>query len=117
MIVSVPHVLEDFHYGDLLGIGIPAAAATAIVLAAWAVQIAGIVLVARGERLGAWLLGIAGLVWSIGALLVHGHDIVFANESYRNGLISKVLEELIIALGAAAVWFAASINRRPETRH
>jgi hypothetical protein len=113
MIVSVPHVLEDFHYGDLLGIGIPVAAATAIVLAAYAIQIAGIILVVRGERLGAWLLGIAGAVWCIGALLVHGHDIVFANEGYRNGLISKILDVLIIFLGAAAAWLAIKLDMRP----
>lgn len=113
MIVSVPHVLEDFHYGNILGVGVPAAAATVIVLAAYAVQVAGIALVARGVRLGAWLLGIAGLVWCTGALLVHGHDIVFANGAYRNGPISKILEVLIIGLGAAAAWLAVSINVRP----
>ncbi|HZV80075.1 MAG TPA: hypothetical protein VFF60_10750 [Candidatus Binatus sp.] len=111
MIVSVPHVLEDFHYGDLLGIGVPVAAASAIVLAAYAVQIAGIVRIARGQRSGAWLLGIAGAVWCIGALLVHGHDIAFASEGYRNGLVSKLLEVLIIILGGAITIVAAGMIR------
>ena len=106
MIVSVPHVLEDFHYGDLLGMNAPVAFAVAVVLIAYALQILGIVLIARGTLAGAWLLGAEGAIWCIGALLVHGHDIIFAGGDYRSGLISKVLEVLIICLGAAAAWLA-----------
>jgi hypothetical protein len=100
MIVSVPHVLEDFHYGDLLGFGVPPTMAAALLLGAYALQIVGIAMTMRGLRAGPLLLGITGTVWCVGALLVHGNALLLAGPEYRHGPISKVLEIAIIILGA-----------------
>jgi len=111
MIVTVPHVLEDFHYGDLQRIGIPLPASAVLLLIAYALQTAGIVLIARGRRAGAWLLALMGAVWCVGAVVIHGHDLLFAGPEYRHGLISKALEALIIALGASVAWQGSWVAR------
>ncbi len=121
MIVSMPHVLEDFHYGDLLGFGAPQALAVVLLLAAYALQIAGIALVMRGHQAGPVLLGITGAVWCIGAVFVHGHDLLLAGPEYRHGPISKILEIAIIILGAGvaleSVVVARALSSRRETPH
>jgi hypothetical protein len=111
MIISVPHVLEDFHYGDLLGFGAPPAVAAALLFAAYAPQIAGIALTMRGLRVGAVLLGITGAVWCVGAVFAHGHDLLFAGPEYRHGPISKVLEIAIIILSAAVALESVVVSR------
>ncbi len=108
MIVSVPHVLEDFRYGDLLGIGAPATTVAVIALAAYTLQGVCVFLTGRGNRTAALVLGIAGAVWCIGAVAVHGHDLLLAGVGYRHGAISKVLEALLIVLGAAAAYLGMS---------
>jgi hypothetical protein len=113
MIVTVPHVLEDFHYGDLLRFGIAPSLAVTILLVAYVVQGAGITLTARAHQAGPWLLAVAGAVWSIGAACVHGHDLLFAGPEYRHGLISKLLEVLIIALGAVIAWQGSRVATTP----
>jgi hypothetical protein len=121
MIVSVPHVLEDFHYGDLLGFGAPQALAVVLLLAAYALQIVGIALTMRGLRAGPILLGITGAVWCIGALFVHGSDLLLAGPEYRHGPISKVLEIAIIILGAGvaleSVVVARAFRRTKQIGH
>jgi hypothetical protein len=57
-------------------------------------------LVARGSSRGALLLALVGVVWCLGALIVHGHDLLYAGPNYRHGLISRMLELSIIVLGA-----------------
>jgi hypothetical protein len=119
MIVSVPHVLEDFHYGGLLGFGAPPAMAAALLLGAYALPIVGIALTMRGIRAGPALLGITGAVWCIGALLAHGSDLLLAGPEYRHGPISKVMEIAIIILSAGValegVVVARALSRRTET--
>jgi hypothetical protein len=121
MIVSVPHVLEDFHYGDLLGFGAPQAVAVALVLAAYALPIAGIALVLRGHKAGPVLLAITGAVWCAGAVLVHGRDLLLAGPEYRHGPISKILEIALIILSAGVALesavIARALSRRRETLH
>ncbi len=99
MVVSFPHALEDFHYRDLARFGIDLPLGIAVLATAYAIQLVGIVLVLRGGRGGAMLLAAMGIVWCFGAIVVHGHDMLFAGEQYRHGLISRALELLIIALG------------------
>jgi len=112
MLVSLPHALEDFHYGDLLRLGISLPLGVAILAAAYGTQLAGIALTARGRRAGPVLLGATGAIWCIGALAIHGHALLFAGPDYRHGLVSKLLEVLIIVLGAACAWLGASASTR-----
>ena len=67
------------------------------------------------------LLGITGAVWSIGALVVHGKDLLLAGPEYRHGPISKVLEIAIIILGAGvaleSVVAVRALGTRTETPH
>ncbi len=102
MAVSLPHALEDFHYGDLARLGICQPLGIAMLCTAYAVQIIGLVLVVRGRRSGAVLLGAMGAVWCVGAAAIHGHDMVFGGEHYRHGMVSRLLELSIIVLGALA---------------
>jgi hypothetical protein len=116
MIVSFPHALEDFRYGDLTRIGIPLPLEIALLIVAYALQLTGITLTARAVRFGPALLGIMGAVWCVGAIVVHGHDLLFAGPDYRSGLISKLLEALIIILGGAIVIVAAGMIRPLRVR-
>lgn len=99
VVVSFPHALEDFHYRDLARFGIDLPVGIAVLATAYAMQLVGVVLVLRGSRDGSLLLAAMGIVWCFGAIIVHGHDMLFAGEQYRHGLISRALELVIIALG------------------
>jgi len=111
MIVSLPHALEDFHYGDLQRIGIPLPASVLALLLAYALQTTGITLTANGRRAGTWLLALMGAIWSVGAIVIHGHDLLFAGPEYRHGHVSKVLEALVILFGAAVTWVGLRVAR------
>ena len=101
--VSFPHALEDFHYGNLVRLGIDQPVAVSLLCSAYALQIAGMVLVLRARRSGAVLLAVTGGAWCIGAAIIHGHDMLFAGAAYRHGMISRLLETCIIVFGALAV--------------
>ncbi|MBV8081474.1 MAG: hypothetical protein JOY86_00660 [Candidatus Eremiobacteraeota bacterium] len=115
MIVSFPHALEDFHYGDLARLGIALPFAIALLIVAYAMQLLGIALTARNTRAAPLLLGSMGAIWCVGAVLVHGHDVLFAGADYRHGLISKLMEVLIIVLGAAIAIVALGFVRAPRS--
>ena len=114
MIVTFPHALEDFHYGDLARLGIPLSAEIGLLIAAYAAQLLGISLTARVTRAGPLILGVMGAIWCTGAVVVHGHDLLFAGADYRHGLISKLLELLIIVLGALIAIVALGLLRAPD---
>jgi hypothetical protein len=100
MFVSFPHALEDFHYGDLARFGITLPIGIVALSTSYAALVIGMLLVARGSSRGALLLALVGVVWCLGALIVHGHDLLYAGPNYRHGLISRMLELSIIVLGA-----------------
>jgi len=100
--VSLPHALEDFHYGDLMRLGIDRPVGIALLCSAYALQIAGVVLILRSRRSGSVLLAVMGGVWCVGAAMIHGHDMLFAGPTYRHGMISRLLELCIVILGGLA---------------
>ena len=112
ILASLPHVFEDFHYRNLLGLDVSVRAAIAVLVLAYAFQLGGIVLVLRGDARGALLLAFMGAVWCVGAILVHGHDMLFAGANYRHGGISRALEAFIVSLGLIAAFLGVSATRR-----
>lgn len=101
MLVTLPHALEDFHYGDFARLGIAPSTSRAILVLAYLAQLTGIALLAAGRRAGGIVAGLMGIVWLAGDVALHGHDFVFAGAEYRHGFISRLLEALVFLLGAA----------------
>jgi hypothetical protein len=118
MVVTLPHVVEDFQYGALTRFGVTAPVGIAILVIMYLAQLVALGFLRAGSSRAALTLAFAGAVWCIGALLIHGHDIVFAGEDYRHGLVSKLLEVLIIVLGAivAVIGFRVAYPR-PAGHH
>ena len=100
VLVTLPHTIEDFHYGALLRFGITQPVGIAILVVMYSVQLGALRFSLAGSSRGALLLACTGAIWCIGAVLIHGHEIIFAGAGYRHGTISKFLEVLIIVLGA-----------------
>jgi hypothetical protein len=108
----VPHALEDFYYGALVHLGVSTSVGVAILAFSVALTSTGAALVFSRRPLGGWLLAVVGAIWSLGAILIHGHDLLFAGPHYRHGLVSRLLELLIILFGAALAGFGALFARR-----
>ena len=103
VLVTVPHTAEDFHYHEFQGrFGIDPRWAVAALVLAYATQAAGIALAAARRRVGTLILAGTGAIWALGALVIHGPEII-ASGPYRHGYLSKGLEVAIIGLGAAVV--------------
>jgi hypothetical protein len=118
IIVVVPHVREDFAYGDLLAVNAPLALAAAGLLIAAVLHASGLWGVVRRRPWGALVLAASGALWSLGVIVFHGHDLLFAGPHYRAGFISRFWEVSIIVVGAGLVvtgWQAWAASRRPGT--
>lgn len=100
IIVTLPHVIEDFQFRALAQFGITMPLGIAVLAIMYSLQLIALGLVFKGSSRAALVLALTGAIWCVGAALIHGHDIIFAGESYRHGPISKLLEVLIILLGA-----------------
>ncbi len=114
VLVTLPHSIEDFHYGIAarvhLGL-LPAAFGLAL---GYAAQMVGLLLAAHRRRAG-YLLSLAvGLIWFLGAVLDHLRD-VLVTWPYRAGLLSKALEVLIMLLVAGMV-VAAVVALRSDRK-
>ncbi len=107
VLVTLPHSVEDLHYGIAarfhLGL-LPAAFGLAV---GYAAQMAGLVLTAQRRRAGYALSLAVGAAWFLGAVLDHLRDVLFT-WPYRTGLLSKALEVLIMLLAAGIVAAAAA---------
>jgi hypothetical protein len=100
--ICAPHAAEDLQFGAFARLGIAPALPAAALGVMFATQVAGTYLVGRRSAVGFGLLIAVGAIWSVGSLILHGHEIV-ASGAYRNGVISKALEVGIILVGAAMV--------------
>ncbi|HYK54091.1 MAG TPA: hypothetical protein VEV38_11225 [Candidatus Eremiobacteraceae bacterium] len=97
---TIPHTIEDFRYGEFARFGVSTSTAGVALVIVYAVQLIGMILAVRGERSGFWLLAACGVLWCVGASIVHGSEL-FGSGAYRNGFESKALIVAIIVLGAA----------------
>jgi hypothetical protein len=120
IVVVMPHVREDFAYGDLLAVNAPPALAAAGLLIAAVLHASGLWGAVRRRPWGALVLAASGALWSLGVIVFHGHDLLFAGPHYRAGFISRFWEVGIIVIGAGLVvtgWQAWSVSRRPGAAH
>ena len=118
IVVSLPHVIEDLQYGALARFGVSVPLGIGILVVMYSLQLIALGLVLGGNSPAALVLALTGAIWCVGATLIHGHDIIVAGESYRHGPISKVLEVLIIVLGAVAAVAGIRVGTtRPAGHH
>jgi hypothetical protein len=117
MLVSLPHALEDFQYGGLARLGVNLALGIAILVVMYSLQLSALTFVVSGSSRAALLLAITGAIWCIGATLIHGHDIIFAGPSYRHGTFSKLLEVMIIVLGALVAFVGVCVAYARSAGH
>jgi hypothetical protein len=108
---TIPHTAEDFRYGEFARFGVSDAVAAGALVIVYAVQLCGVVFAWRDASVGFRLMAAGGLIWSVGAIAVHGSEL-FASGPYRNGLESKALIVAIIALGASVAIVSAMRARR-----
>jgi hypothetical protein len=107
VVVSVPHAIEDFAFGEPARVGVAPAVALCALLAAYATQLTGAWLALRGNLWGGRLIAATGLVWFIGALLVHGPEVRAQGLHWRFGLTSVGELIMIVILSALAMWYGA----------
>jgi len=116
ILVSLPHVIEDFQYGALVRFGVTLPLGIAVLLIMYSLQLGALGLLLAGSSRPALVLAFTGAVWSIGAALIHGHDLIFAGENYRHGPVSKVLESSssYLARSSASREFVSPIRDRRD---
>ena len=112
--ISAPHTAEDFQFGTFARLGIPDALPGTALGLVLTMQVCGVYLVARGSRIGFMILAGTGGVWSVGALVMHGPEII-ASGVYRHGFVSKAMEVAVILLGLA-IAVAGTIEWRHRSR-
>jgi hypothetical protein len=105
VVVSVPHTLEDFAFGEPARVGVAPAIAVCALIVAYAAQLTGAWLALRGSRWGGRLVAATGLVWFAGALLLHGPEIRSQGLQWRFGLTSVGELLLIVIASALAIWY------------
>jgi hypothetical protein len=107
VVVSLPHAIEDFAYGEPARLGVAPAFALSALLASYAVQLIGARLVLRGSPWGGRLVAATGFVWFVGALFIHGPEIRAHGLQWRFGLTSVGELLLVVIASALAMWYGA----------
>ena len=112
--VTIPHVIEDFHYGVPESFGIHPSIAGLLVGVGLALQVLGIIGVIQGTRWGFVITLFVATGWVLGAVLDHLPDIL-SREPYRQGLLSRSLEALII-LDFAGIIILCTLGLKKKNR-
>ncbi|HEY5094445.1 MAG TPA: hypothetical protein VII69_04915 [Candidatus Eremiobacteraceae bacterium] len=108
IVVSLPHVLEDFTFGEPARVGVSTVAAVSVLLAAYALQLFGALLAFRDDPWGGRLVAALGLVWFVGALAIHGPEILAQGLSWRFGTTSVGEAALVVAAAVLAMWYGST---------
>ena len=82
--ISAPHAAEDFQFGKFEQMGVPSIIPATALGVMYATQAIGAFLAGRNARFGYVLLSLGGILWCVGALIVHGREIVGPGD-YRYG--------------------------------
>jgi len=98
-------VLEDFTFGEPARLGVSTGAALSVLVAAYALQLSGAWLALAGNRWGGTLVAATGLVWLVGAVVIHGPEIVANGLAWRYGATSVGEVILLVAAAALAMWY------------
>jgi hypothetical protein len=112
IVVSVPHVIEDFTFREFAPIR---AAAILAVCTIYAAQLIGAWLALRSNPWGGRLIALTGAIWIVRALGRHGHDIMASGLAWRFGLVSIGDVVLIGIVAGLALWYggvASFLGRR-----
>lgn len=97
----VPHVLEDFAEGIAARVGLTTPVAACLLGLYLALQMLGLVLVARGGRAGWTLTFWTSAIWTVVALADHGPAVLAGG--FRRGALSVFwVAGLVLSQGTAA---------------
>ncbi|MCL4486970.1 MAG: hypothetical protein M1570_02415 [Chloroflexi bacterium] len=108
VVFTFTHSVEDFQYNIAGRFGLSLLLAAFLLSIAYAIQVWGTALAARGVRFGHWVNLALALLWFFGAIVDHLGEILSANP-YRAGLVSKSLEIGVIVV--SALWAYASARQ------
>jgi hypothetical protein len=98
----LPHVLEDFAEGIARRVGLSTPAAACLLGLYLAVQMLGLVLLARGRPAGRALTFWTSAIWTVVAVADHGPAVLAGG--FRSGTASVVwVTGLVLSQGTAAV--------------
>ncbi|OLC18088.1 MAG: hypothetical protein AUH29_00195 [Candidatus Rokubacteria bacterium 13_1_40CM_69_27] len=101
----LPHVVEDFAEGIGPRVGLSTPTVAVLLGAFLALQSLGLVLLGQDRRSG-WIITLGvGIIWTAGAVLDHGPEIVAGN--FRSGAVSVLwVVGLVVsqAMTAALAW-------------
>jgi hypothetical protein len=115
-LVAGVHAAEDFQYREFAWLGARQWLPGLGLATAYAAQIAGAFALGEGRRAGPITLGVVGMVWCLGAVIVHGREILAGGE-YRHGITSKALEVAVIILGAAVAYLGLRRGPAQDPSH
>jgi hypothetical protein len=117
--VNLAHNMEEFIYGVGYTFDLSLTTIAVLYAAGFVIQISGILLADRGQRLGYTITMVTGAASAITCAMHHLHDVLFA-WPYRAGIVSKALEVSIMLLGVvltiASLW-ALATSARQRTIH
>jgi hypothetical protein len=116
VVVSLPHAIEDFAFGEPARVGVAPFVALCALIAAYAVQLLGAWLVVRGNPWGGRGIAAAGFVWFVGALVIHGPEVRAQGLHWRFGLTSIGELLLIVIASALGMWYGL-IAAQTASRH
>jgi len=109
---TVPHAAEDFLHGEPARLGLSNSSMAFVLAVAYAVQALAVALSACQKPAGHWLHLAVGLVWGLGAAVIHLPE-VLAPGPYREGLASHALL-FALMLSTAALSVASFLALRQE---
>jgi hypothetical protein len=112
IVVSVPHVVDDFSVGEPTRFGVAVNVAVTVCISAYILQLIGAWLALKGSRWGGGIIAAVGLIWVVGALTIHGPEVWADGLAWRSGPKSIVEVTLVVVMGALSVWYGAAASRR-----
>jgi hypothetical protein len=117
VVVSLPHAIEDFAFGEPARVGVAPIIALCALLVAYAVQGLGAWLALRENPWGGRFIAATGFVWFVGALVIHGPEIRAQGWQWRFGLTSIGELMLIVIASALAMWYGLIAAQSASRRH
>jgi hypothetical protein len=112
----LPHVLEDFEHGIAQRVGLSQGIGAALLGAALAVQMLGLVLVGRQWRAGLIVTLMSGAIWTAGAVWDHGPELLTHGLGFRGSPLSAIwVVGLTVGQSLAALCTAVALVRGAST--